>query len=77
MLWLILAEALENGHDAAGAELVHERTEAGSVRALRLRWRSRMRQAGPPRRRSCISTPRSGRNLSSPHSPSKSLISLS
>ena len=43
MLWLILAEALENGHDAAGAELVHERTEAGSVRALRLRWRSRMR----------------------------------
>lgn len=42
-LWLILAEALENGHDAAGAELVHERTEAGSVRALRLRWRSRMR----------------------------------
>lgn len=42
-LWLILAEALENGHDAAGAELVHEMTEAGSVRALRLRWRSRMR----------------------------------
>jgi putative DNA primase/helicase len=39
-LWLILAEALENGHDAAGAELVHEMTEAGSVRALRLRWRS-------------------------------------
>lgn len=42
-LWLILAEALENDHDAAGAELVHEMTEAGSVRALRLRWRSRMR----------------------------------
>lgn len=42
-LWLILAEALENGHDAAGAELVHEMTEAGSVRALRLRWRSPMR----------------------------------
>ncbi len=42
-LWLILAEALETGHDAAGAELVHERTESGSVRALRLRWRSRMR----------------------------------
>ena len=42
-LWLILAEALENGHDAAGAELVHEMTEAGSVRALRLRWRSRLR----------------------------------
>ena len=42
-LWLILAEALENGHDAAGAELVHQMTEAGSVRALRLRWRSPMR----------------------------------
>ncbi len=42
-LWLVLAEALENGHDAAGAELVHEMTESGSVRALRLRWRSPMR----------------------------------
>jgi putative DNA primase/helicase len=42
-LWLILAEALENGHDAAGAELVHERTNNGSVRALKLRWRSRLR----------------------------------
>ncbi len=28
-LWPILAEALENGHDAAGAELIHERTETG------------------------------------------------
>ena len=43
-LWLILAEALENGHDAAGAELVHERTENGTVRALKLRWRSPMRK---------------------------------
>ncbi len=34
---------METGHDAAGAELVHERTGSGSVRALRLRWRSRMR----------------------------------
>jgi len=42
-LWLILAEALENGHDADGAELVHDMTEAGSVRDLRLRWRSPMR----------------------------------
>ena len=42
-LWLILAEALENGHDAAGTELVHERTDNGSVRALKLRWRSRLR----------------------------------
>jgi putative DNA primase/helicase len=43
-LWLILVEALENGHDAAGAELVHEMTDAGSVRALRLRWRSTIRK---------------------------------
>ena len=42
-LWLILAEALEAGHDAAGADLVHERTDNGSVRALKLRWRARMR----------------------------------
>lgn len=42
-LWLILAEALETGQDAAGAELAHERTQSGSVRALRLRWRSRLR----------------------------------
>ncbi len=42
-LWLILAEAQENGHDAAGAELVYEMTEAGSVRALKLRWRGPMR----------------------------------
>jgi len=41
-LWLILAEALENGHDAAGVELFHEMTEAGSVKSLRLRWRSRL-----------------------------------
>ncbi len=50
-LWLILAEALENGHDAAGVELFHERTEAGSVKSLRLRWRSRLRSgwaAGVP-----------------------------
>ena len=42
-LWLILAEALEGEHDAAGAVLVNERTENGSVRALRLRWRGRLR----------------------------------
>jgi len=40
---LILAEALEAGHDAAGAELTHVMTESGSVRALRLRWRGKMR----------------------------------
>lgn len=51
ILWLIIAEALENGHDAAGVELFHERTEAGSVKSLRLRWRSRLRSgwaAGVP-----------------------------
>jgi putative DNA primase/helicase len=42
-MWLILAEALENEHDPAGAELAHERTENGSVRALKLRWRGRLR----------------------------------
>jgi putative DNA primase/helicase len=42
-MWQILAEALEVGHDAAGAELTHVRTESGSVRALCLRWRGRMR----------------------------------
>lgn len=42
-MWQILAEALEVGHDAAGAELTHVMTESGSVRALCLRWRGRMR----------------------------------
>ena len=42
-MWLILAEALETGHDAAGAVLAHELTEHGSVRALKLRWRGRLR----------------------------------
>ena len=42
-MWRILAEALESGHDAAGAELTHVMTESGSVRALRLRWRDRLR----------------------------------
>ena len=42
-LWLILAEALEHGHDAGGAVLANERTENGSVRALKLRWRGRLR----------------------------------
>jgi putative DNA primase/helicase len=51
ILWLIIAEALESGNDAAGVELFHERTEAGSVKSLRLRWRSRLRSgwaAGVP-----------------------------
>jgi putative DNA primase/helicase len=42
-LWLILAEALEGQHDAAGAVLVNELTEHGTVRALKLRWRGRLR----------------------------------
>ena len=51
ILWLIIAEALESANDAAGVELFHERTEAGSVKSLRLRWRSRLRSgwaAGVP-----------------------------
>jgi len=42
-MWLILAEALENEHDAAGAVLVNELTENGTVRALKLRWRGPLR----------------------------------
>jgi putative DNA primase/helicase len=42
-LWLILAEALEGEHDAAGAVLANELTEHGTVRALKLRWRGRLR----------------------------------
>ncbi len=42
-MWLILAEALENEHDAGGAVLANERTEQGTIRALRLRWRGRLR----------------------------------
>lgn len=42
-MWLILAQALENDHDAAGAEVGHELTENGSVRSLTLRWRTPLR----------------------------------
>ncbi|MGM0583957.1 MAG: toprim domain-containing protein [Pseudomonadota bacterium] len=42
-LWHILAEALEDGHDAAGAVVANEITENGTVRAIRLRWRSQLR----------------------------------
>ena len=42
-LWTILAEALDSQHDAAGVTVVNEVTENGSVRALKLRWRSRIR----------------------------------
>ncbi len=42
-MWLILAEGLENSHDAAGAVVGHELTENGSVRALKLRWRTPLR----------------------------------
>jgi putative DNA primase/helicase len=42
-LWLILAEAIEHGYDAAGAEIFQALTEAGSIRSIKLRWRSRMR----------------------------------
>jgi len=42
-LWGILARAIENNHDAAGAVLGHVMTENGSVRALNLRWRGDLR----------------------------------
>jgi putative DNA primase/helicase len=42
-MWLILAEALEGEHDAAGAVLANELTEHGTVRALKLHWRGRLR----------------------------------
>jgi putative DNA primase/helicase len=42
-LWTILAEALDNQHDAAGVNVVIQLTENGSVRALKLRWRAPIR----------------------------------
>ena len=42
-LWTILAEALDNRHDAAGVNVVNQLTENGSVRALKLRWRAPIR----------------------------------
>lgn len=51
LLWTILAEALENQHDAAGVEVVNQPTKNGSVRALKLRWRAPIRSgwlAGVP-----------------------------
>ena len=42
-LWLILADALDHGHDAASATIAHETTENGTVRVVRLQWRSTIR----------------------------------
>lgn len=42
-MWLILADALEHGHDAASAIVAHDSTQNGSVRVVRLRWRSTIR----------------------------------
>lgn len=42
-LWLVLAEALKGAHEVASVEVFHDITEGGSVKSLRLRWRSRLR----------------------------------
>lgn len=42
-MWLILADALEHGHDAGSAIIAHDSTENGTVRVVRLRWRSTIR----------------------------------
>lgn len=50
-MWMLIAEALENGHDVAGAVLCNAMTENGTVRSLRLAWRAGLRKtwgAGGP-----------------------------
>ncbi len=42
-LWRLIAQALENDHDVAGAELFDAMTENGTVRSLRLQWRADIR----------------------------------
>jgi putative DNA primase/helicase len=42
-MWLLIAEALENDHDVAGAVLVDAMSENGTVRCLRLAWRADLR----------------------------------
>ncbi|MBR0683844.1 hypothetical protein GXW74_25435 [Roseomonas eburnea] len=42
-MWLLIAEALENDHDVAGAVLVDTMSENGTVRCLRLAWRADLR----------------------------------
>jgi len=42
-MWRLIAAALENDHDVAGAELFDDITENGTVRSLRLQWRADIR----------------------------------
>ena len=42
-MWLLIAKALENDHDVAGAVLVDAMSENGTVRCLRLTWRADLR----------------------------------
>ena len=42
-MWRLIAGALENDHDVAGAELFDAMTENGTVRSLRLQWRAAIR----------------------------------
>jgi putative DNA primase/helicase len=42
-MWLILADALEHGRDAGSVTIAHESTDSGTVRVVRLRWRSTIR----------------------------------
>lgn len=44
-MWALIAEALENDHDVAGAVLCDVLTENGTVRALRLTWRAALRKS--------------------------------
>ena len=43
VMWLLIAEALENDHDVAGAELIDAMTENGTIRCLRLNWHAKLR----------------------------------
>ena len=44
-MWMLIAEALENNHDVAGAVLYDAMTENGTVRSLRLAWRAGLRKS--------------------------------
>jgi putative DNA primase/helicase len=44
-MWMLIAEALENDHDVAGAVLCDVTTENGTVRSLRLAWRAGLRKS--------------------------------
>jgi putative DNA primase/helicase len=44
-MWMLIAEALEDDHDVAGAVLCDSMTENGTVRSLRLTWRAALRKS--------------------------------